>query len=477
MSIRFQVRNRRVGGVATACAVLAFLVIYLGVPQAAGAAVVDNRSSAQGCVGQLCYGVGPTPNSVASNASVVGVAVDPATSGSGYWEVASDGGVFAFNAPFYGSMGGQSLAAPMAGMAATPSGGGYWEVGADGGVFAFGNAGFYGSIHGSGGSGGPQTVAIVSSPDGGGYWEIDADGGVFAYGDAPFYGSLPGLGVSTLEVVSATNWGNGYAILLADGTVYTFTSSGSGSTAPGGSFNIYTDPAVAIGAANWPGAANGFWMVDREGHTYTYGTAQYEGSVNSAVGIPWGPIDGVSGYGTAGYDVVGADGGTFSFNLPFEGNASVSSELGSSYAQQIGFLMLPQGDWGEVFTSGETYSCPNPNGESGQWCDGLLPLWNQESGWQWNAQNPSSGAYGIPQALPASRMCDTGGGVPPCPPPQSGYTYAWQNNAWTQIMWGFWYIGTPTSVCDNQGYCGGGYGDPEAAWAHEQQFGWYVAKP
>jgi hypothetical protein len=66
----------------------------------------------------------------------------------GYWEVASDGGVFAFNAPFEGSMGGSHLNAPIVGIAADPVTGGYWEVASDGGVFAF-NAPFEGSMGGS----------------------------------------------------------------------------------------------------------------------------------------------------------------------------------------------------------------------------------------------------------------------------------------------------------------------------------------
>ena len=69
--------------------------------------------------------------------------------GGGYWEVASDGGLFAFgDAKFYGSMGGYPLHAPVVGMAATPDGGGYWEVASDGGLFAFGDAKFYGSMGG-----------------------------------------------------------------------------------------------------------------------------------------------------------------------------------------------------------------------------------------------------------------------------------------------------------------------------------------
>lgn len=59
----------------------------------------------------------------------------------GRWELGSDGGVFAeAGAPFYGSMGGQHLNAPMVAIVPTPSEAGYWLVGADGGIFAFGDA-------------------------------------------------------------------------------------------------------------------------------------------------------------------------------------------------------------------------------------------------------------------------------------------------------------------------------------------------
>ena len=68
---------------------------------------------------------------------------------SGYWEVASDGGIFAFgDAAFAGSMGGRPLNAPIVAFAATPDGKGYWEVASDGGIFAFGDAAFAGSMGG-----------------------------------------------------------------------------------------------------------------------------------------------------------------------------------------------------------------------------------------------------------------------------------------------------------------------------------------
>jgi len=76
----------------------------------------------------------------------------------------------------------------------------------------------------------------------------------------------------------------------------------------------------------------------------------------------------------------------------------------------------------------------------------LVDLWNHESHWRVNAQNPSSGAYGIPQALPGSKM--------------SAFGDDWQTNPATQIRWGLNYI-------KNR------YGSPCAAFAHSQATGWY----
>jgi hypothetical protein len=73
------------------------------------------------------------------------MAFDPAS--GGYWLVASDGGIFAFHAPFFGSTGGITLNKPIVGMALDPRTGGYWLVASDGGIFAF-HAPFYGSTGG-----------------------------------------------------------------------------------------------------------------------------------------------------------------------------------------------------------------------------------------------------------------------------------------------------------------------------------------
>jgi hypothetical protein len=77
--------------------------------------------------------------------------------------------------------------------------------------------------------------------------------------------------------------------------------------------------------------------------------------------------------------------------------------------------------------------------------DCLVALWNRESGWNVYAYNPS-GAYGIPQALPGSKMASAGAD--------------WQTNPATQISWGLGYISSR-------------YGNPCGAWAASQANGWY----
>jgi hypothetical protein len=105
---------------------------------------------------------------------------------------------------------------------------------------------------------------------------------------------------------------------------------------------------------------------------------------------------------------------------------AVPAESGSP--RQIAQAMLGSFGW-----SSSQFSC-------------LDPLWEYESRWSVTAANPGSGAFGIPQALPGSRMVSAG--------PD------WQTSAATQITWGLRYIR-------------GTYGSPCAAWSHEQAAGWY----
>ena len=99
--------------------------------------------------------------------------------------MASDGGIFAFNAPFYGSAGNLVLNQPVNGMATTPNSRGYWLVASDGAIFAYGDAPFRGSTGGQPLNAPMVGMAVDRQTDG--YWLVGSDGGIFAF-HAPFYG-------------------------------------------------------------------------------------------------------------------------------------------------------------------------------------------------------------------------------------------------------------------------------------------------
>jgi hypothetical protein len=203
------------------------------------------------------------------NAPIVGTA---STAGDGgYWLVGSDGGIFAFgNAQFYGSMGGKPLNKPIVGMTATPTGQGYWEVASDGGIFAFGNAQFYGSMGGK-----PLNkpiVAMSSTPDGKGYWEVASDGGIFAFGDAQFYGSTGAMTLNKPIVGMATaSGGQGYWLVASDGGIFSFGSAPFyGTVASSGSQTIAAMLPTPTGG--------GYWEVAQSGQVFQFGNATSAGT-------------------------------------------------------------------------------------------------------------------------------------------------------------------------------------------------------
>jgi hypothetical protein len=71
-------------------------------------------------------------------------------------------------------------------MASTPDGRGYWEVASDGGIFAFGDASFRGS---TGGHALVAPIVSMTAPSSTGYWLAASDGGIFSFG-LPFHGSM-----------------------------------------------------------------------------------------------------------------------------------------------------------------------------------------------------------------------------------------------------------------------------------------------
>ena len=120
-------------------------------PKITGTMVTANTISGQ-FYGLWISGVNDVTTNPANTISVLsgGTAIyNTPTPGSGYWQVASDGGVFSYgSAKFYGSTGGMTLNAPVVGMTATQDQGGYWLVASDGGIFSYGDATFHGSTGG-----------------------------------------------------------------------------------------------------------------------------------------------------------------------------------------------------------------------------------------------------------------------------------------------------------------------------------------
>jgi hypothetical protein len=119
---------------------------------------------------------------------------------------------------------------------------------------------------------------------------------------------------------------------------------------------------------------------------------------------------------------------------PTTSTSNVTAQLASTFAapspgtaQAIAYTLVKAHGWDD-----SQFQC-------------LVALWNRESGWRVNAANPS-GAYGIPQSLPGSKMAAFGSD--------------WATNPATQIKWGLSYIT-------------GSYGTPCAAWGHSNATGWY----
>jgi hypothetical protein len=104
-----------------------------------------------------------------------------------------------------------------------------------------------------------------------------------------------------------------------------------------------------------------------------------------------------------------------------------TEDIADTDPKSIASALLPSYGW-----SSDQFSC-------------LDSLWTKESGWRVNAYNPS-GAYGIPQALPGSKMASEGSD--------------WQTNPETQIKWGL-------------GYIQDRYGSPCGAWGHSESYNWY----
>jgi hypothetical protein len=238
--------------------------------------------------------------------------------GTGYWEVASDGGVFNYGtAGFYGSAGGLKLNKPVVGLTPTQDQGGYWLVASDGGVFSYGDASFWGSAgslklnapvvgmastpYVPGANGAP------AAPAGLGYWLVASDGGVFNYGDAGFFGSAGSQKLNAPIVgIAPTPDGKGYWLVAADGGVFNYGDAGFFGSA--GSQKLH---APIVGIAATP-TGKGYWLVASDGGVFSYGDATFEGSAASLKLVQ--PVVGITATPSGhGYWLDAADGGIFNY--------------------------------------------------------------------------------------------------------------------------------------------------------------------
>lgn len=152
----------------------------------------------------------------------------------------------------------------------------------------------------------------------------------------------------------------------------------------------------------------------------------------------------------------GNTGGNNSGNTGNSGNSGNTGNTGGgtnnnsgSSGSDSGTTTTPSGRlWHATVAQAQAYAAgaAAQRGWTGNDWDCLVKLWTRESSWLWYAENASSGAYGIPQSLPADKMAAFGAN--------------YRDDAAVQIDWGLWYIAQA-------------YGSPSKAWQHSEQVGWY----
>ena len=213
------------------------------------------------------------------NAPLVGG--ESTSDAGGYWLLGRDGGIFSFgNAHYYGSTGGMHLNKPVNGMERADDNSGYWLVADDGGVFSF-HVPFYGSTGNR--KLNQPVLGMERTASGHGYWLFASDGGIFTFGDAKYYGSLGGAHLKTPVIAMArTISGKGYWMMTATGKLYKF-----------GDAKLYGD----IGPCkNYGGGASllrapnslGYWIATRNGNIVAFGSAKNIGFPATIAGVPVG---------------------------------------------------------------------------------------------------------------------------------------------------------------------------------------------
>ena len=181
---------------------------------------------------------------------------------------------------------------------------------------------------------------------------------------------------------------------------------------------------------------------------------QHESSNNNAGNTGGNNSGNTSNSGNTGGNNTGNSGNTG--NTGNTGNSGNTGNTGGgtnnnsgSSGSDSGTTTTPSGRlWHATVAQAQAYAAgaAAQRGWTGNDWDCLVKLWTRESSWLWYAENASSGAYGIPQSLPADKMAAFGAN--------------YRDDAAVQIDWGLWYIAQA-------------YGSPSKAWQHSEQVGWY----
>lgn len=230
-------------------------------------------------------------------------------------------------------------------------------------------------------------------------------------------------------------------------------AGGSGGSNSGSGNNNGTDSGNSGGSSNSNNGSNGS-SGNASGNAGSSGNNSDNsgGSNNSGnAGNSGNSSGGNSGNSSGGNSNNNSGGSTGNNNSGNSGNGSNSNSGGSSGGNSgstsddgsaTARLWRPTAAQAQTYAAGAAAQ----RGWTGDEWTALVKLWTRESNWRWSAENKWSGAYGIPQALPGSKMAAFGAD--------------WRNDAAIQIDWGLYYIAQR-------------YGTPSEAWRHSEEVGWY----
>lgn len=225
-----------------------------------------------------------------------------------------------------------------------------------------------------------------------------------------------------------------------------FAAGAATSAGAGGLSEVFTEPRGALEAHVSPIAAEGGTVeVRTETQEITLDPERIEKDDPYAMkGQTRVVTEGEPGKALVNYDVTYVDGEEVSRVETI----SVVVDPATDHVIAVGSLVIPPAtpaQQGSNRALGKQMAADLYGWTGSQWSC-LENLWTRESNWRHTAENKSSGAYGIPQALPGTKMKSAGSD--------------WRSNPATQITWGLSYI-------ENR------YGDPCGAWAHSESIGWY----